>query len=89
MCINFKVIYVCIIKFYIVHWPSFLILKKMDGENLKSKFKTFIDKTKNSTRTSNLDNGGSQEIMSSDNIALAAAERSVKVEIISLIAKNQ
>ena len=51
----------------------------MDGENLKSKFKTFIDKTKNSTRTSNLDNGGSQEIMSSDNIALAAAERSVRI----------
>ena len=56
----------------------------MDGENLKSRFKTFIDKTKNNTRSNNLDNGGSQEIMSSDNIALAAAERFVKIFIGSI-----
>ena len=50
----------------------------MDGDNLKSKFKTFIDKTKHNTRSNNLNHGGSQEIMSSDNIALAAAERYIK-----------
>ena len=57
---------------------EFLFWEKMDGENLKSKFKTFIDKTKHNTRSNNLNHGGSQEIMSSDNIALAAAERYIK-----------
>ena len=44
----------------------------MDGDALKSRFRTLIDKTK---RTSSLDSGGSHDIISSDNIALAAAER--------------
>ena len=47
----------------------------MDGEAFKSKFKTFIDKTKRNAGASSMDTGGSHDIMSSDCIALAAAER--------------
>ena len=47
----------------------------MDGEALKTKFKTLIDKTKRNVGTIGSDSGGSHDIMSSDSIALAAAER--------------
>ena len=52
------------------------ILSNMDGDAIKSKFKTFIDKTKRNVGNSNAsDTIGSQDIMGSDSIALAAAER--------------
>ena len=48
----------------------------MDGDVFKNKLKTFIDKTKrNVGGAGNSDIGGSHAIMSSDSIALAAAER--------------
>ena len=50
----------------------------MDGDKIKTKFRTLIDKTKRNGGTSSLDSGAIHEIMSSDNIALAAAERFIK-----------
>ena len=58
----------------------------MDGEAFKSKFKTFIDKTKRNAGANSMDtHGGSHDIMSSDCIALAAAERFDKTKLIKLI----
>ena len=51
----------------------------MDGDAIKSKFKTFIDKTKRNVGSANASETiGSQDIMGSDSIALAAAERLLK-----------
>ena len=48
----------------------------MDGEAFKSKFKTFIDKTKRNVGSNGMSSAsGSQDIISSESIALAAAER--------------
>ena len=60
----------------------------MDGEAFKSKFKTFIDKTKRNAGGNSMDtHGGSHDIMSSDCIALAAAERYDKKNLFKIIHK--